>query len=78
MAFPDYPFREFPFDTPSPQGPKKSEKSVPWEAKVIDGVYYVPLSQFAEVLALNDVLPAVRRGIEDRVEAQRLRREAGL
>lgn len=50
--------------------PKRPEKGVPWEAKVIDGAYYVPLSQVAELLASNDILPAVRKGIERRVSEQ--------
>jgi hypothetical protein len=47
---------------------KKEEKGVAWEAKVIDGKYYIPLSQVAELLKLNGVLPKVRAGIERRVE----------
>jgi len=51
--------------TPAPAS--KPEKGIPWEAKVIDGAYYVPLRQVAELLASNGVLPAVRKGIERRV-----------
>jgi hypothetical protein len=47
---------------------KKEEKGVPWEAKVIDGQYYIPLRQVAELLKVNNVLPKVRAGIERRVE----------
>lgn len=54
--------------TQSPR--KKPEKGVPWQAKVIDGDYYVPLRQVAELLASNGVLPAVRKGIEARIRAQ--------
>lgn len=46
----------------------KSEKGIPWEAKVIDGQYYIPLRQMAELLEQNDVLPSVRKGIERRVK----------
>jgi hypothetical protein len=45
---------------------KKPEKGVPWNAKKIDGKYYVPLTQVADLLRENDVLPAVRKGIERR------------
>jgi hypothetical protein len=64
-----------PFDNPFGQslddlvrGAKKKqpEKGIPWNAKEIDGRYYVPLEQVAELLKQNDVLPAVRRGIENR------------
>lgn len=48
--------------------PKKEEKGVPWEAKIIDGKYYIPLSQVADLLRENDVLPKVRAGIEKRVD----------
>jgi hypothetical protein len=47
---------------------RKEEKGIPWEAKIIDGAYYVPLEQVAELLKQNDVLPKVRAGIERRVE----------
>lgn len=57
---------------------KKPEKGVAWEAKIIDGKYYVPLSQVADLLASNDVLPAVKKGIDARVEMQKLRHEEGL
>ena len=64
---------------PSRPTPKKpDEKGVPWEAKIIDGAYYVPLRQVAELLAANDALPAVRKGIEARVQAQAERTERGL
>lgn len=67
-----------PFDGPlgdlfggasRPSGPKKEEKGVPWEAKVIDGKYYIPLSQVADLLEANGVLPKVTEGIRRRVEA---------
>lgn len=61
----------FPYT--SPPAKKKAEKGVPWEAKIIDGQYYVPLSQVADLLRENNVLPAVRKGIDKRVEAQALR-----
>lgn len=51
-----------------PSGPKKEEKGVQWLARVIDGKYYVPLSQVADLLKENSVLPKVRAGIERRVE----------
>lgn len=58
----------------SQPAPKKKEKGVPWSAKIIKGKYYVPLEQVVELLKQNEVLPAVRRGIEDRIallEAQK-------
>lgn len=58
-----------------PGAKKKAEKGVPWEAKIIDGKYYIPLSQVADLLKENDVLPAVRKGIENRVETQRLKEQ---
>jgi hypothetical protein len=53
---------------PSGQIRKPEEKGLPWEAKVIDGEYYIPLRQVAELLKQNNVLPKVRAGIERRVE----------
>lgn len=58
---------------PGSSGPKQSfvkkeEKGVPWEAKVIDGKYYIPLSQVADLLEANGVLPKVTAGIRRRVE----------
>lgn len=61
----------------------KEEKGLPWEAKIIDGKYYVPLRQVAELLEQNGVLAKVRRGIEKRVaeraveEAKASQRRAG-
>ena len=50
---------------PPPRGPpRKAEKGLPWAAKRIDGKLYVPLEQVHELLKINDVLPAVRRGLE--------------
>lgn len=70
MTFPGGGGFENLFGTsPGPLGPKKEEKGVPWEAKVIDGKYYIPLSQVADLLKANGVLPKVRAGIERRVEA---------
>ncbi len=60
---------KFP-NAPKAEPAKKAEKGIPWAAKVIDDQYYVPLSQVAELLASNDVLPAVRKGIEARVAAK--------
>lgn len=51
-----------------PSGPKKEEKGIPWEAKVIDGKFYIPLSQVADLLEANAVLPKVTEGIKRRVE----------
>lgn len=51
-----------------PTTPKKSEKGVPWEAKVLDGKYYVPLSQVADLLEANGVLPGVSKGIRKRTD----------
>lgn len=44
--------------------PKKTEKGLPWRAKQIDGKLYLPLEQVIELLQINGVLPAVRRGLE--------------
>lgn len=49
---------------------KEPEKGLPWKAKIIDDQYYVPLSQVVELLKQNDVLPAVRRGLENRIQLQ--------
>ena len=58
-----------PFGTNRPSVPKnkKEEKGLPWEATTINGEWYIPLRQVAELLKQNDILPKVRRGIEDRV-----------
>lgn len=73
MTFPggglfDGPFGDLLGGASRPSGPKKEEKGIPWEAKVIDGAYYVPLKQVAELLKQNEVLPKVRAGLERRVE----------
>lgn len=49
--------------------PAKEETGIPWEAKVIDGKYYVPLEQVGELLENNKVLPKVRAGIKRRTDA---------
>lgn len=52
-------------DKPSATVPKKRpEKGLPWAAKTIDGKLYLPLEQVVELLKQNEVLPAVRRGLE--------------
>jgi hypothetical protein len=56
---------------PSASPKKQPEKGIPWRAKVIGGDYYVPLRQVAELLAQNNVLPAVRKGIEARIQNER-------
>jgi len=48
--------------TPTPK--KSPEKGLPWAAKTIDGKLYLPLEQVVELLRRNNVLPAVRRGLE--------------
>lgn len=53
---------------PTPAFAKREEKGQPWRAKVIDDEYYIPLSQVADLLRENDVLPKVRAGIERRVK----------
>lgn len=77
MSFPGGGFEDIFGASPGPSGSgttsrrafeKREEKGIPWEAKVIDGKYYIPLSQVAELLAQNDVLPKVRAGIERRVK----------
>jgi hypothetical protein len=62
------PFEDLIGGVPRPSGPKKEEKGLPWEAKIFDGQYYVPLRQVAELLKQNGVLPKVREGIERRVD----------
>ena len=52
------------FDTYFGKQPKKPEKGLPWAAKEIEGKLYVHLEQVVELLQQNDVLPAVRRGLE--------------
>lgn len=47
---------------------KKPEKSLPWNAKVLDGKYYVPLEQVAELLEINGVLPGVAKGLRRRTD----------
>jgi hypothetical protein len=46
---------------------KKPEKAPAWNAKKIDGKYYVSLEQVVQLLEMNDVLPSVRKGIERRI-----------
>lgn len=58
-------------DRPKRPTKKAQEKGIPWEAKVIDGTYYVPLRQVADLLAQNNALPAVRKGIEARTKNER-------
>lgn len=47
------------------------EKGLPWTAKKIDGKLYVPLEQVIELLQQNNVLPAVRRGLEKHVNKEK-------
>lgn len=68
-AFGDDFMSSFFGGAPGPSGSKREEKGLPWEAKVIDGAFYVPLKQVGELLKQNNVLPKVRAGIERRVEA---------
>jgi hypothetical protein len=56
---------------PTPPAKPKPERGVPWEAKTINGEYYVPLRQVADLLDSNGVLPAVCRGIKFRVETKK-------
>lgn len=42
----------------------KPEKGLPWRAKEINGKLYLPIEQVCELLEQNNVLPAVRRGLE--------------
>lgn len=72
----DSPFDMFGGDflknaRPAATAKPKPEKGLPWNAKVIDDEYYVPLSQVAELLKQNDVLPAVRKGLENRIQIQK-------
>lgn len=69
-----FPYSQPP--RPSRPAPKKKVEKGPdggWHAKVIDGQYYVPLAEVANLLRANDVLPAVRKGIDRRVEAQEIK-----
>lgn len=62
-------FGAFPGSSgPRPSTVKKEEKGIPWEAKVINGEYYIPLRQVADLLEANEILPKVRAGIRRRVE----------
>lgn len=54
----------FPDSAASAPKKKKEEKGLPWEAKTINGKMYLPLAQVVELLKQNDVLPAVRKGLE--------------
>jgi hypothetical protein len=56
-------------------GQKKEEKAPPWEAKEINDLYYIPLSQVADLLEMNSVLPKVSKGIRVRVESLKLKKE---
>lgn len=51
--------------------PKKPEKGLPWAAKRIDGKLYLPIEQVVELLKQNDVLPAVRRGLERHINNEK-------
>lgn len=61
---------------PGSSGPKsfikkpepKVQKGLPWRAKVIEGQFYIPLEQVAELLEQNGVLDKVSEGIRRRVE----------
>ena len=68
---PNSPFNQ----TPAKKKPEKGPDGG-WHAKIIDGQYYVPLAEVAQLLKANDVLPAVRKGIEKRVEDQKLKLQA--
>lgn len=50
------------------KGEKKPEKAPPWMAKMIDGKYYVSLEQVLELLEMNNVLPAVQKGLKRRIK----------
>lgn len=63
---------------PDTSSRRRVEKGVAWEAKVINGVYYVPLSQVAQLLDDNKALPRVSKGIKARVQAQKDRKEMGI
>lgn len=43
---------------------KTPEKGIRWHRKTFEDKAYVPLSDVIELLRVNDVLPAIRRGLE--------------
>lgn len=48
----------------------KPEKGLPWNAKEWNGKLYLPLEQVIELLKQNDVLPAVRAGLEKHIKKE--------
>lgn len=46
------------------------EKGLPWRAKEINGKLYLPIEQVCELLEQNNVLPAVRRGLEKHIKKE--------
>lgn len=57
-------FDSFPKPPPTPKPKPALEKGLPWRAKEINGKLYLPIEQVCELLEQNNVLPAVRRGLE--------------
>lgn len=58
--------------------PTRPEKGMAWEAKLIDGVLYVPLSQVEELLAANSTLPKMQERIRSNVQAAADRKRMGI
>lgn len=61
---------------PAPQ--KKQPEKGPnggWRAKVIDGEHYVPMSQVADMLENNNILPGMKKRLRDHISAYKARRE---
>lgn len=67
---PDSPFARG-FNKAKADAKNKPEKGLPWAAKEIGGKLYVPLEQVIELLQQNDVLPAVRRGLERHINQKK-------
>ena len=73
-----------PFGTPNPfgsrptPGPKKkpAEKGPNggWTAKIIDGEHYVPMSQVADMLENNNILPGMKKRLRDHIAAYKLKK----
>lgn len=66
----------FPYSSPPKE--RKIEKGLPWEAKVIEGKYYVPFEQVALLLKQNNVLPKVRQGIENRIAMLEIQKDLDI
>ena len=58
-----------PFLTPpKKKGPEKGPNGG-WRAKIIKDEHYVPMSQVVELLSNNEILPGMRKRLEDHISA---------